>query len=89
MTCSSKEDDNTEVGVDGSSDRCKVFKIHNSTIENTQCVLRWINSEKDLSVFVRNRVKEINKDSDIVFGFVSTTENPADVATRGTTASNL
>ena len=56
---------------------------------DAQCVLRWINSEKDLSVFVRNRVKEINKDSDIVFGFVSTTENPADVATRGTTVSNL
>ena len=53
------------------------------------CFLRWINSEKDLSVFVRNRVKEINKYSDIVFGFVSTTENPADVATRGTTVSNL
>ena len=56
---------------------------------DAQCVLRWINSEKDLSVFVTNRVEEINKDSDIVFGFVSTTENPADVATRGTTVPSL
>ena len=44
---------------------------------------------KDLSVFVRNRVKDINKDGDIKFGFVSTSENPADVATRRTTVSSL
>ena len=68
------------------------LKIH---IENmylqtdAQCVLWWLNSKKDLSVFVRNRVKEINKDCDIKFGFVSTSENPADVATRGTTVSSL
>ena len=59
------------------------MKIH---IENmylrtdAQCVLWWLNSKKDLSVFVRNRGKEINKDGDIKFGFVSTSENLADVA---------
>ena len=68
------------------------LKIH---IENmylptdAQCVLWWLNAKKDLSVFVRNRVKEINKDGDIKFGFVSTSENPADVATGGTTVSSL
>ena len=42
-----------------------------------------------MSVFVRNRVKEINKDGDIKFDFVSTSENPADEATQGTTVSSL
>ena len=34
---------------------------------DSQCVLKWLKSEKDLSVFVRNRVKEINSHRDITF----------------------
>ena len=56
---------------------------------DSQCVLQWINSEKDLTVFVRNRVKEIKSNNDIVFGFVPSNENPADIASRGTTVQNL
>ena len=56
---------------------------------DSQCVLKWINTEKDLSVFVRNRVKEIKEDSEILFGYVSTKENPADVATRGSDVRSL
>ncbi|CAC5415551.1 unnamed protein product [Mytilus coruscus] len=56
---------------------------------DSQCVLKWISSEKDLSVFVRNRVKQINKYSEIHFGYISTNENPADVATRGTNIKKL
>ena len=54
-----------------------------------QCVLKWIVSKKDVSVFVRNRVKEIKSHSDIVCGFVTSKENPADIASRGTTVQNL
>lgn len=56
---------------------------------DSQCVLQWIVSEKDLSVFVKNRVKEIKNHSDIMFGFVPSKENPADIASRGTTVQNL
>ena len=56
---------------------------------DSQCVLKWINTEKDLSVFVKNRVKELKEDSEILFGYVSTKENPADVATRGSDVRSL
>ena len=61
----------------------KVTVVGSYLYTDSQCVLKWINSEKDLSVFVKNRVQEIKKDGEIVFGYVSTKENPADVATRG------
>lgn len=56
---------------------------------DSQCVLKWISSEKDLSVFVRNRVKEINNHGGIVLGYIKSRENPADVASRGTTVQKL
>lgn len=56
---------------------------------DSQCVLKWIESEKDLSVFVANRVKEIKSDCDVVFGYVASKENPADAASRGTTFETL
>ena len=55
---------------------------------DSQCVLRWLRSQKDLSVFVRNRVKEINS-HDITFHYVKSNENPADIATRGTDIHSL
>ena len=56
---------------------------------DSQCVLKWIDSEKDLSVFVANRVNEIKSDGDIVFGYVTSGENPADITSRGATFQNL
>ena len=56
---------------------------------DSQCVLKWIGSEKDLSVFVANRVKEIKDNGDIIFGYVTSRENPADIAFRGTTFQHL
>lgn len=50
---------------------------------DSQCVLSWIDSTKQLSVFVKNRVEEIRSHQNIVFRYVKTLENPADVATRG------
>ena len=48
-----------------------------------------IDSEKDLSVFVANRVKEKKSEGNIIFGYVRSEENPADIASRGTTFQNL
>jgi hypothetical protein len=50
---------------------------------DSQCVLRWLKSDVDQTVFVRNRLKEIRSHSDIVYRYVPTAENPADLASRG------
>lgn len=47
---------------------------------DSQCVLSWIKSEKELPVFVKNRVNEINSDGNIKFDYVPSSENPADIA---------
>ena len=54
-----------------------------------QVALTWIKGDKGLPVFVRNRLCEIKGHSDIVMSSVSSKENPADVATKGTTAKAL
>ena len=56
---------------------------------DSQCVLNWIQSERPLGTFVENRVKEIKTDKDINFHYISTTENPADKASRGTSTREL
>ena len=56
---------------------------------DSQCVLNWINSKRVLGTFVENRVKEIKADKNIHFHFISTTENPADLASRGTSTFEL
>ena len=35
-------------------------------LTGSQCVLQWIKSEKELSVFVRNRIKEIREHNDML-----------------------
>ena len=56
---------------------------------DSQCVLKWIASDKDLTVFVANRVREINSHSNVTFSYVTTKDNPADIATRGSTLTRL
>lgn len=56
---------------------------------DSQCTLKWITSSKKLSVFVTNRVREINAHKDIEFHYVSTKNNPADLASRGVTLDRL
>ena len=56
---------------------------------DNQCVLHWIMSKKPLSTFVRNRVQEITETKDISFRYVVTSQNPADLATRGVSAQDL
>ena len=52
-------------------------------------MLKWILCEIPLGTFVENRVKEIKTDKDIKFHYISTTENPADKASRGTSTREL
>ncbi|XP_073249615.1 uncharacterized protein [Porites lutea] len=56
---------------------------------DSQCVLHWMKSHKPLPVFVQNRLKEIKSHKDIKFRYVTTTQNPADLATRGVSAEAL
>ena len=54
-------------------------------LTDSQCVLHWIKSDKQLPVFVQNRVNEIRQLENVSFGFIPSQENPADLATRGLT----
>ena len=47
---------------------------------DSQCVINWINSKRALGTFVENRVKEIKQDKHLKVHYISTTENPADIA---------
>ena len=53
---------------------------------DTQCVLHWMKNHKPLPTFVQNRLKEISSHKDVKFRYISTSQNPADLATRGLTA---
>ena len=50
---------------------------------DSMCVLHWLQSQKPLSVFVTNRLKEIKSLEETIFKHVSSEDNPADLATRG------
>ena len=54
-----------------------------------QCVLCWIESKKSLNTFVANRVKEIKEQADVQFHYIPTQQNPADIASRGTSTDQL
>ena len=56
---------------------------------DSKCVLHWIRSQKVLSVFVGNRVREIRKYPDVHYRYVNTAHNPADIASRGVAVSVL
>ena len=56
---------------------------------DSQCVLHWIKSLKPLPASVQNRLKEISSHKDVKFRYISTSQNPADLATRGLTAEEL
>ena len=52
---------------------------------DSTCVLGWINSQKDLPAFVQRRVVSIRQ-SGADYGYVPSTENPADLPSRGTSS---
>ncbi|XP_070550386.1 uncharacterized protein [Ptychodera flava] len=55
---------------------------------DNQAVIHWIVGNKKLPVFVQNRVNEIKK-HDFEVKYCPTKDNPADLLTRGITASEL
>ena len=56
---------------------------------DSQCVLGWIENKKSLATFVDNRIKEIKRNKDINFSYISTKENPADIGSRGMSTKQL
>ena len=56
---------------------------------DSQCVLHWLLSKKPLPVFVENRLKEIKSHKEMSFKYVPTEQNPADLASRGKSPSEL
>ena len=56
---------------------------------DSKCVLHWLTSKKQLSVFVSNRVKEITGHTDVIFRYVSSSSNPADIGSRGSPYADL
>ena len=52
-------------------------------------MLSWLHSQRPLGRFVENRIKEMKEDREINFHYISTTENPADIASRGASACEL
>ena len=50
---------------------------------DSQCALQWMQSTKPLPVFITNCLKEIKSLSETDIRFVTTEDNPADIATRG------
>ena len=49
---------------------------------DSQYVLKSIGSNRTFTIFVENRLNEIRKDRDIVYHYISSSENPADFPSR-------
>ena len=56
---------------------------------DSQCVIHWLQSRKPLPIFVTNRLKEIRSLKGVSIKYIPTEENPADLATRGKSPSEL
>ena len=53
---------------------------------DSECVLHWIKATKQLPVFIQNWMDEIQKEEYLIFGYVSSVQNPADFTTKGLSA---
>ena len=56
---------------------------------DSQCVLNWAKTNKSLSVFVKNRIDKIRSEPNIVFKYITTNDNPADIPFRGESVTDL
>ena len=56
---------------------------------DSQCVLGWTESKNSLATFVDSKIKEIKRNKDINFSYISTKENPADIGSRGMSTKQL
>ena len=50
---------------------------------------KWLKSEQVLSVFIRNKGKEINRHGNITFHYITSKDNPADIPIRGSDMHSL
>ena len=66
----------------------KITSLKRTIWTDSTCVLYWLRTNKPLSLFVENRVKEIQRQSDL-FYYVPSSENPADLPTRGLTVPEI
>jgi len=68
----------------------KLIRISKTVLwSDSQITLHWIRSDKKLPVFVTNRVNEIKLKQIDEFKFCPTGDNPADLLSRGVTATEL
>jgi len=65
------------------------LEITEDCIFDSQCVLYWLKTNKPLSLFIKNCVKEIITEMDIIFQYNESAQNPADIATRGSSVSGI
>ena len=66
------------------------LKIEKKVIwTGSQCVLNWIKTDKPLSIFVKNCIDEIRSEPDIIFKYINTDDNPADIPTGGELVTDL
>ena len=52
-------------------------------------MLNWVKTNKPLSIFVKNHIDEIRSEPDIIFKYISTNDNPADIPARGESVTDL
>ena len=50
---------------------------------DSKCALSWLRSKRHLPTFVRNRVNEITSHDDVNFLYIASSDNPADIGSRG------
>ena len=50
---------------------------------------KWLKSEQVLSVFIRNKGKEINSHGNITFHYITSKDNPADILIHGSDMHSL
>ena len=50
---------------------------------------KWLKSKQVLSVFIRNKGKEISSHGNITFHYITSKDNPADILIRGSDMHSL
>ena len=67
----------------------KLYSIKRILWTDSTCVLHWLKTNRQLPLFMENRVAEIRRSSDITFRYIPSDQNPADLPTRGLPVNEL